>query len=90
MSAQIIPINRWIYQKFCAVCDEPWENIASCDMCLRSENLYDERWLLYGTAGKIERFTNGPYYGSWPGGRTGAMIDFEWCKREVEKAVLTQ
>lgn len=85
MSAQVIPINRWVYEQTCAICNEPWQNIASCEMCLRGDDLRNQRWKLANTSGMIERFVGGAYYGSWNSGRTGAVADLDTCKRMVEQ-----
>lgn len=87
MSASVTPINRWSLVLQCAVCDKPVPANARCDPnCVYDPDLVNRVWSFYGTSGKIEQFLDGAYYGTWHGGRTGAMDCLDECKAAVERA----
>lgn len=88
MSAQVIPINRWVFSIYCSVCNEPRSRSLSCVNCCYDPTLTSRVWLLQPTSGKVEQFIGekSPYYGTWLGGRTGAVETLDACKRMVEEA----
>lgn len=79
--ADVVHISRWRCARICATCEEG-------EVCRCAEDQKSRVWLLDGTEGVIQQFLgDGPFYGTWGSGRTGAMTELDACKARVEKAV---
>lgn len=77
----VVPFSRWRYSLECQSCEEG-------EVCLCTDDIKKRVWSLAGTTGAVQQFhDDGPYYGTWDGGRTGAMETLDACKRRVERAV---
>lgn len=79
--AEVIEFSRWRPFRQCHACEEG-------EACHCVERDKSRLWRLHGTTGRVQQFLeSGSYYGTWEGGRTGAMVDLDACKARVEKAV---
>lgn len=77
----VVEFSRWRHSLVCISCEEG-------EACLCTEADKGGLWLLHGTEGAIQQFQHdGPYYGTWGSGRTGAMETLDACKAAVERAV---
>lgn len=81
MTAQVTEFSRWRHSLICTWCEEG-------EVCRCPDAMKTRLWLLTGTTGAIQHFhCDGPFYGTWREGRTGAMESLDGCKAAVEKAV---
>jgi hypothetical protein len=74
-------VTSWVHLRPCRVHDE-----AQCDC---EPVMHIDVWRLTDDAGRVlgsvQRFyDDAPYYGTWAGGRTGAMGDLIRCQARVE------
>lgn len=77
----VVSFSRWLFSRVCVSCEET-------EPCRCADDIKGSVWRLNGTTGYIQQFNDGaPYYGTWHGGRTGAMESLDACKAAVEKAV---
>ncbi|MBN9235168.1 MULTISPECIES: hypothetical protein [Phyllobacteriaceae] len=77
----LLEFTRWRFSRVCTIHERG-------DVCTCTEQEKTRLWLLHGTSGAIQQFLgDGPYYGIWDDGRTGAMTTLDGCKAAVEKAV---
>lgn len=79
--AEIVPFSRWRHSLICSFCEDG-------EVCRCTDDIKTRLWVLTGTTGVIQQFLGeGPYYGTWREGRTGAVTALDDCKRMVEEAV---
>jgi hypothetical protein len=77
----VVKFERWRHQRECQACEEG-------EVCGCTDDIMMSVWRLNGTNGRVQQFlSDGPFYGTWAGGRTGAVGDLEACKATVERAV---
>ena len=77
----VVEFSRWRYSRVCISCEVG-------EVCRCTDDIMGSLWLLNGTSGAVQQFHDGAaFYGTWAGGRSGAMENLDSCKAAVERAV---